>query len=430
MKDILNDLRSDHLAGRRRGMVSICSTRGEVLQAAMELAKSRGDSILIETTANQVNQFGGYTGMTPAAFAAHMDHLAFTLDYPRARIFLGADHLGPYTWRNEPAERAMQNALDLVVQCVGAGFRKIHLDTGFGCGDDPQPELPFQIAADRAVVLCRAAESASDRLPRSYPRPLYVIGAEVPPPGGALEDPAALEVTPADRLKEVLSVYQTRFKSARLESAWERVMAVVVQPGVEFGDWMVARYNSQKARDLSLFHRRLPGVMTYEVHSTDYQPADSLTEMVADHFILLKVGPCLTDAFREAVFGLARIESERLARRRAMRPSNIRTVLENVMLQKPVYWQSHYHGSHEQIRVLRSHSKRDRIRYYWNHPDVASALNQLVSNLNPRLVSDEVAAHLPDAYATLAADPCPLEPVALIRRRIQLAVSPYFEACT
>lgn len=430
MKDFLYDLRSDHLASRRGGMVSICSTRDEVLQAAMELAKSRGDPLLIEATANQVNQFGGYTGMTPAAFAAYMDHLSCSLDYPRERILLGADHLGPGIWRNEPAERAMQKALDLVVLCVGAGFRKIHLDTGFGCSDDPQPDLPFQVSADRAVALCRAAEFAAERLPRNIPRPFYVIGAEVPPPGGTLEHPAALEITPVEKLQEVLNIYQARFKSARLDSAWERVMAVVVQPGVDFGDWVVARYCSQKARALSLFHERLPGAMTYEVHSTDYQTAGSLSEMVADHFILLKVGPCLTDAFREAVFGLARIEFERLARRRAMRPSNIRAVLEKVMLQKPVYWQSHYRGSHEQLSALRAHSKRDRIRYYWNHPDVASALNLLVSNLNPRLAPDELAAHLPDVYASLPADSCPLGPVTLIRRRIQLAVSPYFEACT
>ncbi len=368
--------------------------------------------------------------MTPAAFAAHIDRLAFVMGFPRSRIWLGADHLGPYAWRNEPSETAMGRALELIQQCVCAGFHKIHIDTGFGCVDDPRPDLPPETAAERAVALCKAAESAAERMPGNGPRPLYVIGVEVPPPGGALEDPEALEVTPVKKLEEVLHLFQARFRTARLESAWDRVMAVVVQPGVEFGDWVVARYCSRKAHALSLFHGQLPGCMTYEVHSTDYQPAGSLARMVADHFILLKVGPCLTDAFREAVFGLARIESEQLGRRRGAQLSNIRAVLETVMRQDPVHWQSHYHGSGERLRLLRSHSKRDRLRYYWSHPAVASALRLLTANLKTSLSPAWVEAHLPEVYAAMPADPFPVDPTLLIRRRVQLSLNPYFEACT
>ena len=429
MREVLLDLRSDHLAGRRGGMVSICSARREVLEAALDSARLRGDHLLVEATANQVNQFGGYSGMTPAAFASYMDHLAFGMNFPRGRLLLGADHLGPYTWRNEPAEAAMHKALELVQQCVCAGFGKIHIDTGVGCADDPHPEIPPETAVDRAVAICRAAESAAERLPRNAVLPLYVIGAEVPPPGGALEDPEALGVTAVEKLEEVLHLYQVRFSSAGLLSAWGRVVAVVVQPGIEFGDRAVARYCSHKAHALARFHAQLPGRMTYEVHSTDYQPADSLTRMVADHFTLLKVGPCLTDAFREAVFGLARVESERFNRRRTAPPSGIRAVLERVMLQDPTDWQSHYRGSEEQLRFLRSHSRRDRIRYYWSHPAVANALQRLMANLKSGLSPAEVEAYLSDAHAAKPSDPSPHDPVHLIRRRIQLVLNPYFEAC-
>jgi D-tagatose-1,6-bisphosphate aldolase subunit GatZ/KbaZ len=429
MRDILFDLRSDHLTGRRGGMVSICSARREVLESALESAMLRGDLLLVEATANQINQFGGYSGMTPAAFAANMDHLAHDMGFPRSRIWLGADHLGPYTWRNEPAEHAMVKALELVQQCVAAGFRKIHIDTGFGCTDDPQPELPLETAADRAVSLCRAAESAAERIPDKIPRPLYVIGAEVPPPGGALDAADALHVTPVEKVEEVLQLYQARFRVARLERAWDRVIAVVVQPGVEFGDYAVAHYCSQKAHALSSFYEQLPGRMTYEVHSTDYQSAGSLTQMVADHFILLKVGPCLTDAFREAVFGLARIESERLRPHRVVQASDIREVLESVMLQNPIYWHSHYRGTEQELRFLRSHSKRDRIRYYWSHPAVERALHLLMANLSAGLWPAEIEAHLPELSASMPADQVSLDPALLIRRRIQLALDPYFKAC-
>lgn len=431
MKNILLDLRSDHLSGRRRGMVSICSARWEVLAAALESARSGNDHLLIEATANQVNQFGGYSGRPPAAFAADIDRLAAAMGFPRSRIWLGADHLGPYVWRSEPSEAAMRKAVELIQQCVSAGFHKIHIDTGFGCVDDPRPDLPPENAAERAAVLCMAAEAAAgEGKPAHRPRPFYVLGVEVPPPGGALEDPDALEVTPVDKLEEVLHLYKARFRRARLESAWDRVIAVVVQPGVEFGDWTVARYCRRKARALSLFHAQLPGRMTYEVHSTDYQPADRLARMVADHFVLLKVGPCLTDAFREAVFALARIESEQLGRRRAAQPSNIRAVLETVMCQDPTHWQSHYRGSQEQLRMLRSYSQRDRLRYYWSHPAVASALRLLMANLQTGLSPASVEAHLPGVCAATPSDRFSADPEILIRRHIQLALNPYFEACT
>jgi D-tagatose-1,6-bisphosphate aldolase subunit GatZ/KbaZ len=429
MSVILRHLRSDHLAGRRGGMVSICSARREVLEAAMELAKARWESLLVEATAHQVNQFGGYTGMTPAAFAAYITEIACAMDFPRNRILVGADHLGPGVWRSETSETAMQRALELVGQCVAAGFHKIHLDTGFGCADDAASLLPPEIAAERAAALCRAAESAADQLPALAARPLYVIGAEVPAPGGALENPAALESTPVEKLNAVIRSYAERFRAARLESAWERVMAVVVQPGVDFGDRQVAPYRPGRARALSAYHSRLPGIMNYEIHSTDYQPAECLARMVQDHFVLLKVGPCLTHAFREAVFALARIESDWLAERRGIQPSGIREALEAAMLENPVHWRSHYQGGDAELRFLRSHSKRDRIRYYWGHPAVETAFQRLMANLGPFLPPELVEAHLPEVCAAMPAAPCPADPAGLIRRCIQLSLNPYFQAC-
>lgn len=429
MENILHSLKSDHLAGRCGGVPAICSVRREVLEAAIELALSTGGPLLIEATANQVNPYGGYSGMTPAAFAAHIDRLVDAMGFPRHRLVLGADHLGPYAWRDQPAETAMQRALDLVRQCAAAGFQKIHLDTGFGCADDPPADLPLEIAAERAAVLCRAAETASERLAPGASRPLYVIGVEVPPPGGALEDPEALQVTPVAKLQDALRIYAARFRSAGLEAAWERVLAVVVQPGVEFGDDTVARYVSARAAALSRFHARLPGIMTYEVHSTDYQPPACLGQMVADHFTVVKAGPCLTNAFREAVFALARVESEQLGRRRGVALSNIRTVLEAVMLENPVHWQAHYRGPAERRRFLRSHSQRDRIRYYWGHPAVARSLEVLLANLKPGLPAEWVKAYLPEVDAAPPAEQCPLDPTTLIRRRVQLALAPYFDAC-
>jgi D-tagatose-1,6-bisphosphate aldolase subunit GatZ/KbaZ len=266
-------------------------------------------------------------------------------------------------------------------------------------------------------------------MPGQSPRPYYVIGAEVPPPGGGLDENTEVNITRPGEVEEIIQAAQARFRAAGLLAAWERVMAVVVQPGVEFGDTRIARYRRGKARALSTFHARLPGIMTYEIHSTDYQRPESLARMVQDHFILLKVGPCLTNAFREAVFALARIEAEWMGKRRSVRLSNIRDILEAAMLENPGYWRAHYHGGEAELRFLRSNSQRDRIRYYWGHPAVEAALERLMANLEPSIPPRLVEAHLPDAYAALTADACPISPAAIIRRCIQLALAPYFRAC-
>jgi len=129
------------------------------------------------------------------------------------------------------------------------------------------------------------------------------------------------------------------------------------------------------------------------------------------------------------VFALARIETEWLAERRGVQPSGLREVLEGAMLENPVYWQSHYRGNDAQLRFLRSHSKRDRIRYYWSHPAVETAFRRLMANLSPSLPPELVEAHLPEVYAAMPSAQFSADPAILIRRRIQLSLQPYFQAC-
>ena len=59
----------------------------------------------------------------------------------------------------------------------------------------------------------------------------------------------------------------------------------------------------------------------YEAHSTDYQRKETLRQMVKDHFVILKVGPALTFAMREALFSLDFIEKELLDLHKGLKPS-------------------------------------------------------------------------------------------------------------
>jgi D-tagatose-1,6-bisphosphate aldolase subunit GatZ/KbaZ len=419
---------------RRRpvGIYSICSANRYVLQAGMLQAHRDQSLLCIESTANQVNQFGGYTGQTPSDFAAYVHEIARAADFPFSQIVLGGDHLGPLVWRKECAETAMAKAGELVQGCVRAGYTKIHLDASMRCADDPGDRhrpLNDEIVSARAAELCQAAEQAYQQLPPDSPAPLYIVGTEVPIPGGEQLGSQAPATTGTEHLARTLELAKEAFFARRLQSAWERVIAVVVQPGVEFGDSSVFPYDRKKAHQLSEYAaKNWQGV--YEAHSTDYQTADALREMVEDHFAILKVGPWLTFAFREAVFALAAIEEEWLGLKKGIRTSRIRETLEAAMLEIPAHWRSYYQGDAAELQFARKYSYSDRSRYYWPQPQVAEALGRLIANLTAQPAPLSVISQFMAAQAVaIRTGALGNRPEDLIRAKILEVIDVYAFAC-
>jgi D-tagatose-1,6-bisphosphate aldolase subunit GatZ/KbaZ len=242
--------------------------------------------------------------------------------------------------------------------------------------DDPPGALDPEVIARRAAQLAKVAETAE-----YHSAPRYVIGTEVPIPGGAREHEEGVSVTKAEDARETIEVHRKAFYELGLQSAWERVIAVVVQPGVEFGDDFVLPYQPEVAQELSRFIESQS--IVYEAHSTDYQSRDALKNLVRDHFAILKVGPGLTFAFREAVFALALIEDEMFARDQR---SNIINVLDDVMVKHPEHWQKYYRGDEAEQAFKRKYSLSDRARYYWVQPEVQKAFERLMKNLGGKVL--------------------------------------------
>ena len=330
--------------GEKVGVYAVCSAHPSVLAAAIQQAVDDGSVLHVESTSSQVNQSGGYTGQTPSQFADFIHSAAQQAGLPKHRVLLGGDHLGPYPWREEPSASAINKACELVRACVLAGYNKIHLDASMPCADDSRNGPDESTVAHRTAILCRAAESAFQELPSGSSPPLYVIGTEVPAPGGELAAGAAPAVSTTEHVHHTLDIFRATFTEQKVISAWERVIGIVVQPGVEFGENVIFDYERQKTKALSAALPKHPALV-YEAHSTDYQKPAALAQMVEDHFAILKVGPWLTFAFREAVFALSAIERESLGHRRAVRTSQVREALEAAMLRNPVYWRSYYRGT-------------------------------------------------------------------------------------
>ena len=404
------------------GVWSACTASDLAIEACLDRAAARGDILLVEATANQVDQRGGYTGMKPADFARFVHDLADRRGFPRERVVLGGDHLGPLTWRKLPAERAMEEAKELVRLFVLAGYSKIHLDASMALGDDDHSvRMPMELVARRAAVLARVAEEAHAELRRSQPEApdlCYVVGSEVPIPGGATEEEAeALQVTSPAQLEETVAVFRGELVSAGLAAAWEKVVAVVVQPGVEFGDDAIHEYDRPAAAALVAALRRF-APLVLEGHSTDYQRRESLRAMVEDGVAILKVGPGLTFALREGLLALEHIEGE-LCRAAPERLSRFSEALEAEMLRQPGRWSEHYRGSPEQLRLKRRFSYSDRCRYYLGAPPVKAAVERLLQNLSAtRIPATLVSQHLPLQYTRVREGSLPCEPRALLLDRV------------
>lgn len=425
MKHPLQEMMDRRRKGKVCGIPSYCSANELVLEQALRRAKALNTPTLIEATANQVNQFGGYTGMVPRDFYHMVLQLAEKMGLPESMIILAGDHLGPLTWQNLPEKEAMENSIELVYQYARAGFTKIHLDTSMKVADDPEGLLSTETIARRGAVLYKAAMKGYEELRAEKPealRPVFIIGSEVPIPGGAQEEEDSLAVTSPDAFRDTVATYTRVFAEEGIAEGMNDVIAVVVQPGVEFGDEQVFLYDHDAAKELCAALKEYPGVC-FEGHSSDYQSPECLKNMVQDGIAILKVGPALTYGLREALFALSMMEKELVPEEKQ---SHFPETLDKVMLENPTNWQKHYHGGDKQLALARKYSFSDRARYYIGLPEVVASMNKLFANLREYPIPmNMLHQYMPLSYARVRDGLLPLDPRELALDGIQTFMNDY-----
>lgn len=405
------------------GIYSVCSAHPLVLRAATELAAEMDTLLLIEATSNQVNQMGGYTGMCPVEFREFVETISMKAGLPCERLILGGDHLGPNPWRHLPTDEAMEHAEAMVASYAAAGFSKIHLDASMSCKGDGTPLSDEEVAA-RSIRLCRAAEAA---YPTDRDKPVYVIGTEIPTPGGATHALDGVAVTPPDAASHTLAVHRDMFLADGLSDAWSRVIALVVQPGVEFDHDSVVHYDRTKSEPIVAWRCEHGDGIVFEAHSTDYQKPHAYGNLVKDGFAILKVGPALTFALREALYALVEMEAQLVG---LAAQSQLKRTIEETMLAHPEAWLPYYEGDAERQKLLRRYSYSDRIRYYWTFPKVSEAVQRLMLNLSTTTIPESMLSlYLPAQYVRLRAGEIAADPTSLVVDKVKDVLRVYDDAC-
>ncbi len=418
----LKKLTLENRSGKPVAMASVCSANEDVIIASLLLAKSLNKAILIEATSNQCNQFGGYTGMKPADFVALVTKLADQNNVPHELFHFGGDHLGPQVWRKQDAKVAMTNAEELMKCFVKAGFTKIHLDCSEGLGGEPA-QVDDELSASRAIALAKVCEEHA-------PDPsklVYVVGTEVPPPGGARADEVDQEIepTPPERAIKTLEYHKAAFEAAGIADAWNKVIALVVQPGLEFAPMPVDHFDMSAPNNLSKALVDYSEIC-FEAHSTDYQKDAVFSELAKRNFSMLKVGPALTFAYRQAIYALDHIRAHLIPSQNGYAVYN---VMEDAMLQDKTSWQGHYEGDEASLKLQRHFGYADRIRYYWPQENPQQALQKLEDDLQEKAAPLPLIEQYFDTKTLELADQLMQENTswvkALIYAQIQLALKPY-----
>lgn len=423
----IKEILSKRHDGIPSGIASYCTSNKLVIESILEYYLETNEYVLIECTANQVNQFGGYMNMTPSDFRDYVYEIADKIAFPKERIILGADHFGPLVWADKSEEEAMENAKELVKLAVLAGYTKIHLDTSmFLASDDTSKRLADETIARRGAILYKVCEEAFNERIRQHPdsiHPVYVIGSEVPIPGGEYEEKNTLEVTKPDDFENTINAYDRTFKDYGLDDAWDNITAVVVQPGVEFSNEDVHDYDRAQAKELCNKLKEYPNLV-FEGHSTDYQFADKLKEMVEDGVAILKVGPAVTYALREGLFSLSLIEKELI--KDYDKRANFIDVLEDSMLKNPKDWEKYYAGSELEKEIARKYSFSDRSRYYMAQKEINSSIDKLFENLDSLDISlGMIKQYLPDAYIKIRKENMSKSAENLVKSHVKDVINDY-----
>ena len=343
----------------KHSLPSFCSSNFDVLKSIMIFAKYQNFPVLIESTSNQVNQYGGYSGLKPFQFEKKIRRLAKFIKLNNKSLMIGGDHLGPLPWKDLDEATAMKNSKKLVKDCLKAKYEKIHIDTAIICRGEKK--------IDRHTVIQRCDEILSVFSKKDFDNVFLVIGTEVPFAGGG----HAIKSSPTtfESIKEEIDLYSTILKK-------KKKFALVIEPGIGFGNFSVIQAKLKNFGKRLIFSKK--NNFVYEAHSSDYQKISSLKKLVKNNFKFLKIGPELTYFYAKSIFKMEEFEKKIYKNNF----SNIKNIILKEMKNNNSYWIDYYKAKKKKLDNLKFNSYLDRLRYYWSSKNILNSKKKLFININ------------------------------------------------
>lgn len=347
----------------KHSLPSFCTANFNVIKILIIFAKYYNLPILLESTSNQVNQFGGYTGLTPRQFYKKIDKLKKKIKIKNKQVMIGADHLGPLPWKKLNSKIALKNAKTLIKKCISLKYDKIHIDSTIVCKDDKNLNLN--------LIRSRSAKIFNTVPKKDIKNIFFVFGSEVPFAGGGNTN--KIKPSVLNNIKVDYFLYNSILKN--LNSNKKNKFSLVVEPGMAFSNSKISLPKLKKFKKNLSFSKK--NNFSYEAHSTDYQRLVTLKKLVKNNFRFLKVGPELTFDFYQAIKKMEKIEDTNCNQK-----SNISYELMKAMSKDNKYWKDYYKGTKKKIEFLKLNSYLDRMRYYWDSKNVKKSMIKLFKNID------------------------------------------------
>ena len=214
---------------KKKALPSFCTSNLDVLKSILIYSKKKKLPCLIESTSNQVNQYGGYTNLKPKQFHKKIFNLAKSINFSKKNLYLGGDHLGPLPWKNEKSKKSLRNSVVLINDYIKANYCKIHLDTSIKCADDKN--IDHVKIFDRTKYLLKKIN-----LKNKINRIFLVIGSEVPLSGS--NEKGRIKISKINDIRSEID----KFKKL-LNKLYKKQMsfALVIEPGMRYLNYTISK---------------------------------------------------------------------------------------------------------------------------------------------------------------------------------------------
>lgn len=350
-------------------LLAVCPNSPAVIKAAFRAAKRNNAPIMFAATLNQVDNDGGYTGMTQKDFVRVMRVEAKRNNFTGPYI-AAIDHGGPWlkdiqTLEMWPYEKAMDAVKKSYEAALLAGYELIHVDPTVDRFLPKGEIIKIEVVAARTIELITHIENF--RKERGLPRIAYEVGTEEV--HGGLADMSVFNKF-LDLLKEGL-------EKNGCADAWP--CFVVGKVGTDlhttFFDPVVAK---QLTSTVAKYGSFIKGHYTDDVENPEEYP---LSGMGAAN-----VGPEFTVAEFNALEELEAVENKLYDEGNVAMHSNMIAILKKLVIDSG-RWKKWVHGDESPDDFESITPDRQRwlmqtgARYIWQKPEAVAARQTLYSNL-------------------------------------------------